>query len=257
MRVYSIQRPVALRGARFAFNFMSSVTVAETGDCLLVFDTGLTAGEGLDRGFHKLGLDPDRVSHVFLTHIHIDHFGGNPRFSKARKVMSRREYEYQKKWNEGFCAASDKMAHLSACFPNLTAKESEKVADMLAAGQAKYFKDEIIGASESRIYVEDDPPLPSCVRVIRTPGHTPHHLAFAVVDGERAAFVTGDLVPGRKSFFGERNGFIEVYSDPAAAEASLAGIRELAGGYSCSVICPAHDRPFDFRTGAYVRQNPW
>jgi glyoxylase-like metal-dependent hydrolase (beta-lactamase superfamily II) len=257
MRVYSIQRPVMLRGARFTFSFMSSVTVAETGESLLVFDSGLNADEGLERGFYELGLDPDRVSHVFLTHVHIDHFGGNPRFSKAKKVMSRLEYEYQKKWNEGFCAASDKTAHLSACFPNLTARESEKVADMLAAGQARYFKDEIIGASESRIYIEDDPLLPACVRVIRTPGHTPHHLAFVVLNGQRAAFVTGDLFPGRKSFFGEGNGFIEVYSDPAAAESSLARVRGLAGGFGDSVICPAHDRPFDFRTGAYVRKNPW
>ena len=69
--------------------------------------------------------------------------------------------------------------------------------------------------------------------------------------------MTGDLFPARKSFYGETDGFIEVYSDREEAARSRANISRLGEERGDPVICPAHDRPFRFRSGRYLRENPW
>lgn len=255
-RVFTITRPVSLKGPMHTLNFMCSLTVLERGNDLLVFDTGLDADEGLAGAFHSVGLDPGRVSHVFLTHIHIDHFGGNPLFPRARKVVSRKELEYQRKWNDEFMGSSDRRGYLASCFPHLSSWEAARLADVIAAGHEKYFKEEILGDSRSFTYLEDDPELPERIRPIATPGHTPHHCSFEISGSRRAAIVTGDLFPGRRSFYGENNGFVEVYSNRDEAARSLDVVRQV-GARRETVLCPAHDRPFGFADGAYLRRSTW
>ena len=54
----------------------ASVHIVETGDSLILFDCGYqeTLYLLLD-GMRRLGLDPERISDVFITHGHIDHCG--------------------------------------------------------------------------------------------------------------------------------------------------------------------------------------
>jgi glyoxylase-like metal-dependent hydrolase (beta-lactamase superfamily II) len=260
VRVWSIASPVSIEGARTTYNFFSYVTVLEAGEP--------KSGTGLARAFHENGLDPLSVTIVFHSHIHIDHFGGNRLFTRAQKLMSREELLDERRWNGDFFEARDKAAFLAARFPHLSSVESEKIADMLLAGQSKYFKDEILGEPGLFRFFEDGPGLEDrnglhrpglvdFIRIIPTPGHTPHHLSFAILGRRGAAIVTGDLFHARKSFYGETDGFIEVYSDREEAAVSRARINRLGEELGDPVICPAHDRPFRFRSGSYLRRNPW
>jgi glyoxylase-like metal-dependent hydrolase (beta-lactamase superfamily II) len=63
---------------------------------------GVTAGAGIESGLEDLGLTPEQVDRVVLTHMHFDHGGGvlvpgeegpRLRFPNARVVVQRREWE--------------------------------------------------------------------------------------------------------------------------------------------------------------------
>ena len=57
---------------------------------LIVFDTGMSKAMAKS-GFHKLGLDYNRVTHVFLTHSDSDHMGAYQLFSNATIHLSEKE----------------------------------------------------------------------------------------------------------------------------------------------------------------------
>jgi glyoxylase-like metal-dependent hydrolase (beta-lactamase superfamily II) len=73
---------------------------------LIVFDTGvgphaasqwlatlgmLNVGTDLTSQMRRAGLEPDRVTHVVLSHLHFDHTGGVPGFRNATVVSARGE----------------------------------------------------------------------------------------------------------------------------------------------------------------------
>jgi hydroxyacylglutathione hydrolase len=69
-----------------SFGFVAMYILA-SGKDLIAFDTGMTKIGAL-RGFKKLGLDPNRVTHIFFTHSDRDHVGGVKAFPKAALFLS-------------------------------------------------------------------------------------------------------------------------------------------------------------------------
>lgn len=71
-------------------NFWAHVyLVQKEGYCALI-DTGSgtdTSHENLLHGFHQAGIGPSDLTHILLTHAHIDHFGG---LTKLRPITSAR-----------------------------------------------------------------------------------------------------------------------------------------------------------------------
>jgi len=64
------------------------------------FFGGLSATRGLDRALELLGWEADSITHLVLTHLHVDHAGGaftekdRPRFPAATMLVSARELSY-------------------------------------------------------------------------------------------------------------------------------------------------------------------
>lgn len=58
-------------------NIAGSMHILDTGDGLIVFDTGYieTLGIAIDRMW-RFGFDPKNIIAIFLTHAHVDHIGG-------------------------------------------------------------------------------------------------------------------------------------------------------------------------------------
>lgn len=63
---------------------------------------GITRSAGLAAGLARIGVSPDDVTHVVITHTHGDHFGGVtvdrsgalvPRFARARHVVGRGDWD--------------------------------------------------------------------------------------------------------------------------------------------------------------------
>jgi len=129
----------------------------------------------LEDGLRAVGLRPEDVVLVINTHLHFDHAGGNtyrdaaglirPTFPNARYVVQGGEYEYATHTNER------------------------------TAGS--YFAHNFVPIRERGLFdlVEGDREVAAGVRLLRTPGHTPHHQGVLIESAAERAFYLADLVP--------------------------------------------------------------
>ena len=257
MHLYSILVPVVVRQSKYRFKFLSAATVVRTASDLVIFDTGFPDGGDLLKGLGAFGLNPDDFGWVFNTHVHIDHFGGNYRFKNAKKVVSRRDYLFQKRWSEALLKTRNKLSYIERSFPHLPKRDVEKLIDFLVVVQKSHFRERYLGDPDTFLWAEDKPAVPDWIRIFGTPGHTPYHLSFLVRGGESTVIITGDRVPNRGHFFEDQKSFIEVDMNRAQAKESEQRIRRYAEEGENSIICPSHDRPFWYRGGGYLETNPY
>ena len=129
----------------------------------------------LEDALNSLGVQAADIALVIDTHLHFDHAGGNtwvdgagavrPAFPNARYVVQAGEYQWATHTNERTGASY---------FPH-------NYEPVIAAGQLDMV------AGEVEVWPG--------IRVIPTPGHTPHHQSVLVEDSGERAFYPADLVP--------------------------------------------------------------
>jgi glyoxylase-like metal-dependent hydrolase (beta-lactamase superfamily II) len=129
----------------------------------------------LEDGLRELGFAPDQVVLVINTHLHFDHAGGNtwrdasgalrPTFPNARYVVQRGEFHYATHTNERTAAS--------------------------------YFPHNFVPVAERGLFdfVDGDSELAAGIRLMRTPGHTPHHQGVVLESAGERAFYIADLAP--------------------------------------------------------------
>lgn len=129
----------------------------------------------LEDGIRDAGFDPEDVDIVLSTHLHFDHAGGNtvrdeagvirPSFPNARYVVQKGELDF---------------AH----------SQNERI-------RASYLLENIEPVTEAGLWdlVEGEAEISEGIRVVPTPGHTPHHQSVLVSsDGDTACFLA-DVCP--------------------------------------------------------------
>lgn len=129
----------------------------------------------LEEGIRAAGFDPTDVDVVLNTHLHFDHAGGDtvelpdgelvPAFPGARYVVQEKEYEF---------------AH----------RDNERI-------RASYRTDDLDPVMDAGLweFVDGEARIAEGVRVVPTPGHTPHHQSVLLEsDGETACFLA-DVCP--------------------------------------------------------------
>jgi len=178
------------------------------------------------------GLRYEDIDYVFCTHLHMDHVGWNtrlvdgkwaPTFPKARYVFSASEVQF---W-EG-----------QARGPVF----EESVLPVLEAGRADL--------------VADDAMIGDHVRLLPTPGHTPHHVAVLLGKGRDEAAFAGDVLHSplqwrqpdlaaaidkdQAAAVVSRRGFLERYADTGTVccfahtpSPSAGFVRRLGDGFTC------------------------
>lgn len=121
-------------------------------------------------------IQPEEITHVLCTHLHVDHVGWNtrlvhgkwvPTFPNAKYLFSRVEYEF---WRQQFetGAFSGDPYYLDCIEP-------------------------IFDAGLSNL-VEMDVELDTGVRLIPSPGHTPGHVCVHISSGGQSAIMSGDIM---------------------------------------------------------------
>jgi glyoxylase-like metal-dependent hydrolase (beta-lactamase superfamily II) len=166
--------------------------LVEAPEALVLIDTGIgnkesdrfrdlygVENEGnptrLEDAIRAAGFAPSDVDIVLLTHLHFDHVGGatqlnedgsvTPSFPQARHVVQEGEFDFAASPNE----------RIRASYPqrNLTA--------LTDAGLWSFVR----GEAE----------ITRGVRVLPTPGHTPHHQSVILGNGGEAACYLADVCP--------------------------------------------------------------
>ncbi|HET9439610.1 MAG TPA: MBL fold metallo-hydrolase [Longimicrobiales bacterium] len=166
--------------------------LVETPDALVLIDNGV--GNKEDQKFHDiygienagaptkledelraLGFKPDDVDIMLDTHLHFDHGGGNTfrapdgsiqlTFPRARYVVQRGEFEW---------------AHV----------RNERI-------QASYLPHNFdpVAAAGCFDFVDGEAEIIPGIRVLPTPGHTPHHQSVLVTSEDQTACFLADVMP--------------------------------------------------------------
>jgi glyoxylase-like metal-dependent hydrolase (beta-lactamase superfamily II) len=129
----------------------------------------------LEDGMRSLGFEPGDVDMVVSTHLHFDHAGGNvvlrddgslaPSFPRARHIVQKGELEFAASPNERVRASY----------------MSKNFAPLVKAG--------LVDTVEGEARVTEG------IRLLPTPGHTPHHQSVVLQSRGESAVFLADVCP--------------------------------------------------------------
>lgn len=182
--------------------------VVRAGPELVLIDAGCgphfgAAGGKMFAALAAVGVKPEHISGIILTHAHRDHFGGmldaekRPVFPNAKVFVTRKEHEF---W--------------MSSTPDLSgmAIPSEATKDFVVGAQ------EALGAYKGRLQlIAGGDRILQGFELLEAPGHTPGHLAVIIGSGKDQLLHLADVVHHHALSF-TRPGWRFAYDvDPALA----------------------------------------
>jgi len=180
---------------------MVSFYVLFDGETAAAIDAGMSP-EQARRGLERLGIEPERVGHVFLTHSDRDHTGGLPAFPRAEVHLNTRE-----------------AAVLDGTIPRRLLFWKHR--NRLEAAYTLFEDEAVFTVGSMRL------------QAIWTPGHTPGSTSFLA---DESALFTGDLLVLKKGRAAPCSPLIS--NDASECERS---IRKLAVRVpAAALLCTAH-----------------
>jgi glyoxylase-like metal-dependent hydrolase (beta-lactamase superfamily II) len=136
---------------------------------------GIDHDQSAEKNLRAVGVEPDSIDNVVMTHLHFDHSGGatrrgvggkvEPVFKRARHVIQRGELA-------------------DATHPH-------------ERNRASYLQDDFVPLAAAGVvdFYDDDRVIKEGVRIVRSGGHTGQHQVVFVESGGRTALFPADLIP--------------------------------------------------------------
>lgn len=189
----------------------SSVVLVTDGKRNVLFDTGSCNDRPVMlQRLTNLGLSPEQIDWVVLSHLHFDHISNVDLFPYAKIALHIKELEHVQ-------SAVEKDLAVPACY----------VDYLRNSGRLTLIK------AEQELFPD--------WQVIETPGHTPGSISLKLMIDNHCYILAGDAV---KSRFELKSGQVEVAFDKELATQSLLRIRKEA-----DIIIPGHDLNLSFCDG--------
>ncbi|NLJ30734.1 MAG: N-acyl homoserine lactonase family protein [Clostridiales bacterium] len=173
--------------------------------------------EFLDRRLAELGLSPDDISVIVVSHMHWDHSGGLSFFSGTR-------------------AGQNIYVHKKDFMYGLT--ETHRTSSVVYAGGG-YFRDNFEFEGLSYHLIEEDQELAKGLRLITLEGHTPGILGLVAELDSQTYIFPSDAVSMRKNY-GPPAVFPGIVYDTLGFRRSIAKLNLLEKKYGAEFIFP-HD----------------
>ncbi len=193
----------------------ATTTLLRSGQAVVLVDPSLPAQALQPRLFERTGLQPDAITHVFLTSFRPVHRRGLRLFEKAQWLLAEREMEFAE---EQLRTAEHRAA------------EGEHADRELQAMVA----DELALLKKCRPAPDS---LAEGIDLFPLPGYTPGQAGLLVGGTTITAMVAGDAVPTAAHFLAGR--IFEDCYDIEKAKDSMAEMYEIA-----DLIVPGHDNLF-------------
>jgi glyoxylase-like metal-dependent hydrolase (beta-lactamase superfamily II) len=156
---------------------------------LILIETGPASVQAtLERKLRDLGVEPDAIAHVFVTHIHLDHSGGAGYWARRGAKI----YVHPK----GATHLIDPEKLLASASRIYLDRMQELWGTTLPVPA-----EQVVAFDEGTVSVAGLP-----VTALDTPGHAAHHLAFEIEGALFCGDVAGVRLPG--------NSFVSVPAPP-------------------------------------------
>jgi N-acyl homoserine lactone hydrolase len=179
------------------------------GEQLTLVDVGYqNRRELVEARLAAIGVRPEEITRIVLTHAHWDHSLNLAYFPNAEVFINADEYEYSQQPHPGDWATP------------------AYIGDM-------------INRAKKVTQLRDGDELEAGVRVMAVPGHSPGSQAVLVESAEGIVGLVGDALPGRAAALLPTPTARIVFWDEAEAERSARRLLD-----TVSLVFPGHDRPF-------------
>ena len=218
----------------------ASSLLARRGREVAIFDTGMGHHErAFAAALAAEGLAPQDVTLVFNTHAHVDHSHNNILFPRARIYCSARDRDWTRQMHD----VLDRLDRpgpddIAPFYPELAGGSFNPKLIRKVLGIEKLLWDPSRWGSPGQTVWLENATLPEGIRVVPTPGHSPHHVSFAIDTDARPVLICGDALLLR----GE-----ESYEAPMMPPWNTSMYRESQAHINAfdGVVVPGHDEPYD------------
>lgn len=194
-----------------AAKFYFTPTLVNTGEALVLFDTGL-GGEtpGILTALTSAGYTADQVDVVVLTHMHPDHIGGlmaagGPTFPNARYVAGTKEYDF---WSP--------------------MGEDNPIGKLMISN--------VKPLAEKMTFVKGGDAIVSGITAVEAFGHTPGHMCYMIESNGQTLMLMADLANHYVWSLAYPDWEVRFDADKAAAAAARRNILGMAATDRIPVI---------------------
>ena len=217
----------------------STVILIQDGKRQILVDTGYpTERELLLTNLDKLGVTPEAITHLVLTHYHLDHTGNIVLFDRAKIFIGSEDFATVQEIYKN-CNDERKLEETIGESTNLQDKRKIRALKIQLKNNLSTL--EFCVRKEKKIkLINDDYPLGEKILIKRTPGHSRGHLSVWVDFGRgRRICVAGDALPMAALL--DHNNPAEAGIIVQNSEAFLASKKRILTW--ADIIYPGHDQP--------------
>ncbi len=219
----------------------------------IVFDTGSPSDSEkiVHILYNRFNLKPEDIQWVFNTHIHPDHVGNNHLYTKAKIVLSKKDFDFALDIANASYTEDNFLQYLYNKCPGYKTSFTEFEANQTKNYIKTYWSTERIGIGKNAIYIENNIKIPAFIQIIPCYGHTFYHYCYLLTFENKKIIVTGDALSNRLVLDeDDKEGrLLEPHMDFNLYFESLDRLKK-----EKALFVPGHDRPFSSESGIGIKK---